>query len=224
MAEEKKIIVKVDVRPTFPSVHLGYIQLVRQLGTDSGFKIYEFIRHVEKPDLRTAQKYFSSKKYLWNTGYLVWKLSTIMKLYQKHIPGVYRILTESNLNKDFARKYSKIPKISIDYALFEKLDKRDQIIIDADLEWRDVGAWDTLKNELTGNKEANVISGQHIGLDNKNNLIYSLDKSKIIATIGLQNMIVVDTKDGLLICPADRTQDIKKIVEKLKKEKQEKYL
>ena len=224
LAEREKIIVKVDVRPTFPSVHLGYVQIGRQLGTNSGFKIYEFIKHVEKPDFKTARKYLNSKKYLWNTGYLVWNLTTIMKLYEKHVPEVYRILKGSNLDKEISKKYSKIPKTSIDYALFEKLSKNDQIVIDADLGWSDIGAWNILRNELPKNKDNNVISGQHIGLDTKDSLIYNFDKNKIIATIGLQNMIVVDTKDGLLICPADRVQDIKKIIEKLKKERKVKYL
>ena len=123
-----------------------------------------------------------------------------------------------------ANEYAKIPKISIDYALFEKLQKGDQKVIEADLGWTDVGAWNVLKDELAKDKNANVVEANHIGINTTNTLVYGSDKNKLIATVGLNDMIIVDTKDGLLICPADKASEVKKIVEILKKEKKEKYL
>jgi mannose-1-phosphate guanylyltransferase len=140
LAIQKNNVVKVDVRPTFPSVHLGYVEIGKKIKEISGFGVYEFIRHVEKPDLKKANDYLDSGKYLWNTGYLVWKLSTIMNLYEKHMPSEFRILKEIHEEskdgreaKSLLREYKKIPKISIDYALFEKLGKDEQIVILADL-------------------------------------------------------------------------------------------
>ncbi len=226
LAKEQNVIVKVDVAPTFPSVHLGYIQIEKKVSTTGGFEVYEFIKHVEKPTLPKARKFLESGDYLWNTGYLVWKNSVVMKVYQEHAPNVFSILKEIQKAPESQIKslFSRIPKNSIDFALFEKLKKGKQLVIKADLGWTDIGAWDVLKKELTESKGANVISGNHVGIDTKGSLIFGPDEKKLIATIGLKDMIVVDTKEALLICPANRSQDIKKLVTKISKEKKDKYL
>ena len=230
LALQSTRIIKIDVRPTFPSVHLGYIQIGKRIGEKSGFDIYKFKKHVEKPDLEKARKYIESGDYLWNTGYFVWKLSTIMNLYEKHVPSVLRILKKIQKSRSevetrlLSKEYAKMPKISIDYALFEKLGEDEQMVILADLGWKDIGAWNVLKDELTTSGNDNVVRGNHIGLDTEKCLIFGPNKKKLIATIGLKDMIVVDTGDSLLICPASRSQDVKKIVARLVKEKKKRYL
>ena len=229
MAKKENIIVKVDVRPSYPSPHLGYVKVGKKLSDKSGFSIYEFIKHVEKPNQATAKKYIDSGEYFWNTGYLVWKPSVFMNLLEKHSPSLFRSLkrVQEKIDTDkniMAKEYAKIPKISVDYEVFEKLNKGEQKVIEADLGWTDVGAWDALKNEMAKDTNANVVDANHVGVDTTNTLIYGSDKNKLIATIGLNDMIIVDTKDGLLICPASSSGDIKKLIEILKKTKKTDYL
>lgn len=231
LAKEENVIAKVDVHPTFPSVHLGYIEIGDKLKEIDGFDVYEFIRHVEKPDHQTAEKFLETGKYLWNTGYFVWKLEKIMELFKKHTPETHESLIRiqaalgsSNEQKVIAEEYNKIPKIMIDKALFEKLGKRDQLEIPAVLGWIDIGAWNVLKDELAESQELNVVKGEHIDIDSIDCLIYQTNEEKLVATIGLESLVVIDTPDALLICPKARSQDVKKIVQELKDSEKTRYL
>ncbi|MEX0616512.1 MAG: sugar phosphate nucleotidyltransferase [Candidatus Woykebacteria bacterium] len=229
LAKDKPVIVKIDVRPSSPNVHLGYIKIGKKIGETSGFEIHEFIKHIEKPPLTKAAEFLKKGYYLWNTGYLVWKISTIMNLYEKHTPGVFRIIKKiqkefDNGGSDISNDFNKIPKISIDYGLFEKLKKGDQLVLLSDLGWSDIGAWDALKEALTKGNRENLINVSHEIIDTENSFIKVKDKNKFVATVGLKDMIVIDDGDVLLICPKDRTSEIKNIVEKLKMGKKEKYL
>ncbi|MDP2671591.1 MAG: sugar phosphate nucleotidyltransferase [bacterium] len=232
LAKERNVIVKVDVRPSFPSVHLGYIEIGKKIENLEGFDIWQFSRHVEKPNYEAAEKFLKQGNFLWNTGYFVWELDKIMALFQKHTPEVYAALIKiqeavgtSREEKVVEQEYQKIPREAIDYALFEKLSSEDQIEIEADLGWTDVGAWNVLKDELASlGGSANVVKGQHIDIDTKDCLIFGSKEGKLIATIGLEGMIVVDTPDALLICPKDRSQDVKKVVAEIKKRNKTEYL
>ncbi len=231
LAKEKNVIAKVDVRPTFPSPHLGYIEVGRRIEEVDGFDILEFIRHVEKPDHKTAEKFLESGNYLWNTGYFVWPLKKIMELFERYTPETFESLkkiqeafgaeTESEI---IAQEYSKIPKVMIDHALFEKLGKEDQLEIPAVLGWTDVGAWNVFKDELAESEELNVVRGEHVDLDSVDCLVFQTNEGKLVATIGLESMIIVDTPDALLICPKARSQDVKKIVQQLKDSEKQRYL
>lgn len=231
LANEKNVIAKVDVRPTFPSVHLGYIELGSKVENIEDFEVFEFVRHVEKPDFATAEKFLEAGNYLWNTGYFVWKIDKIMELFQKYTPEMSAILdkikeaigTEKE-EQVIAEQYNLIPKKMIDHALFEKLQHGDQLEIPADLGWTDVGAWNVLKDELAEEDGNNVVRADHIDIDSKDCLIYEVDENKIVATVGLEGMIVVDTPDALLICPKNRSQDVKRIVEQLKEQNKTKFL
>lgn len=231
LAKKENVIAKVDVHPTFPSVHLGYLEIGKKLSQLDGFDVYEFIRHIEKPDHQTAEKFLEAGNYLWNTGYFVWPLKKIMELFKQHTPETYESLKliQNAIGSEAEEKivkeqYEKIPKMSIDYALFEKLDKKDQLEIPAVLGWTDVGAWNVLKDELAESPEMNVVRGEHINIDSVDCLIHQTNEGKIIATVGLESMIVVDTPDALLICPKARSQDVKKIVQELKDRNKHEYL
>ncbi len=231
LANEEYVIAKVDVHPTFPSVHLGYLEIGKKLREVDGFDVFEFIRQVEKPDHATAEKFLETGNYLWNTGYFVWPLKKIMELFQKHTPETFQSLVKiqkalgtDEESKTIEKEYQKIPKMSVDYALFEKLEKKDQLEIPAVLGWTDVGAWNVLKDELADSTEMNVVRGEHVDIDSVDCLIHQTNEGKIIATVGLESMIVVDTPDALLICPKARSQDVKKIVQELKDRKKHQYL
>ena len=131
---------------------------------------------------------------------------------------------EANFDKVLAKEYQKIPKSSIDYGIFVKLGKGDQLVLTADLGWSDIGAWDVLKDDLSQNSSENVTQGLVFEIDSRDNLLYSQVDNKLLATIGLSGYIVVDTPDALLICPKNRSQDVKRMVEKLKEAKKDKFL
>lgn len=231
LANEENVIAKVDVHPTFPSVHLGYLEIGGKIRSVDGFDVYEFRRHVEKPDHATAERFLEQGNYLWNTGYFVWKLSKFMSLLEKHSKETFVALKKiqeavgtKNEGKIVEQEYFKIPKMMIDHALFEKLEKGDQLEIPAVLGWTDVGAWNVLKDELSETPEQNVVKGEHIDIDSVDCLIFQTHEGKLVATVGLESMIIVDTADALLICPKARSQDVKRIVQRLKEDKKEKYL
>lgn len=226
---KKQCIVKVDVNPTFPSTQLGYVKIGKTVGEIDGFQIFEFKKHCEKPDLKTAKKFLESWGYLWNTGYFVWPVNFALNLYKKYSPKNYQVLKKienaignSSFETVLQNEYSKIEKKAIDYVIFEKLDPKEQLVIPADLGWADVGAWNVLKDQLSNNSE-NIESGLHIGIDTKNSLIYAPAK-KLVATVGLKDMIIVDTQDALLVCPKDRAADVKNIVKAIEEKKLKKYL
>ncbi len=224
-------IVSIDVKPTFPNIHVGYIKVGKMIQKLNSLAIFEYIKQIEKPDLPTAKKYASSWEYLWHAGYKVWRAQKMLSIYKKYTPKVYLGLVEiqkawgrDNQDEVFRKVYSTFEKISIDYAIFEKLEPSDVAVLSADLGWSDIGAWDVLKDELAENHKDNVISGEVIDIDSQDCLIYNTTQNKIVATIGLQDLIVVDTPDGLLVAQKDRIADVKKVVEKLKEAKKDKYL
>lgn len=229
VCENKRCIVKVDVSPTFPSTQLGYVKIGKSIDSVDDFQIFEFKKHCEKPDLKTAKKFLESWNYLWNTGYFVWPIEFALNLYKKYSPKTHRSLKiiekaidTPSFKTILEKEYAKIEKKSIDYVIFEKLNSKEQLVIPADLGWADVGAWNVLKDQLSKNSE-NIESGLHLEIDTSDSLIYGPPK-KLITTVGLKDMIIVDTQDALLICPKDRAADVKNIVKKIEEKKLKKYL
>lgn len=228
LAQKKKKIVNVDTRPTYPDTNLGYIELGKLLGTVDGFEIFEIVRQVEKPNLKRAQKFLKSLKYLWHAGYAVWQGQLMLSFYKRYQPQVCRSLLRikdalgTTLEQEVLKKeYQKIPRLSIDFGILEKLVPGEQLDIPADLGWSDVGAWNILKDALSESKEDNVVKGANVDLGSQDCLIYSLKPQKIIATIGLEETIVVDTPDALLVCKKERAPEVKKIVNKLAETKKD---
>jgi mannose-1-phosphate guanylyltransferase len=229
--EDTGKIVSVDVRPTYPNIHVGYIQIGKMIKKINGQAFFEYVRHIEKPDLATAKKLVAGWEYLWHAGYKVWKAQKMLSLYKKHTLQVYEGLMKihaawgSDKQEDVVKKiYPAFEKISVDFAILEKADPNELVVLPADLGWSDIGAWNILKDELSETPADNVISGEVFDLDSKDCLIYNTTPNKVIASIGLNNLIVVETPDGLLVCDKDRVSDVKKIIEKLKESKKEKFL
>jgi mannose-1-phosphate guanylyltransferase len=223
IATEEDVIVSIDAKPTSPNINLGYMEMGKLIKEKDGFSIFEFIRQVEKPDLKTAQMFLRSYKYLWHVGYAVFKSKLMVNLYQTHVPEVYQILKRIVENGETS-EYLKIPKISVDFGIYEKLSRGQIVEMPVDLGWSDVGAWNILKDELAENGKANVVKGDNYDIGSIDCLTYELTQGKIIATIGLENLIIVDTPDALLVCSKFKSQEVKKIVERLKNEGKDKYL
>lgn len=230
-AAETGKFVEIGVRPTFPSVALGYLKIGKMIKKANGMGIFEFVAQIEKPDYKDAKKFAESWEYLWHIGYSVWSAKKMLSLYEKHFKQGYDHLEKikkawgtPDQEKVLQREYEKIPKNSIDYAVNSHLTTEDQLVISADLGWRDVGTWNELKDEMTAKPNDNLLQGHVVGIDLKDCLIYSNKKEKVIATIGLDSLIIVDTEDALLICSKDRTQDVKKVIEELKSKNKEEFL
>jgi mannose-1-phosphate guanylyltransferase len=227
IAKEQKTLNIIEVKARFPNVNLGYVHTGGKIDEIDGHDILEFKKFTEKPDIAKAKEFIASGDYLWNTGMYVWRIDTILEKYKQHLPDTYEKLMKmrdalgsSEEESIIEKEYSSCEKISIDYAIMEKVKPEEVKIIPADFGWSDVGTWESIHDELVNNPEENVIQAKHVGVDTKGSLIKSDDPNKIIATIGLDNIVIIDTPDALLICPKDRSQDVKKIVNQLKDQKE----
>ncbi len=223
LAREKNTLNVIEVKAKFPNVHLGYVKIGRNLEEIDGTEIFSFEKFIEKPDIESAKNFLQSYKYLWNTGFYVWKIETIIEKFAEHLPATYAQLKKIQAHigkaeekKTLAECYPLCDKISIDYGIMEKVDPRQVRIIPAELGWSDVGTWESIFDELATGEKANLIKGKHIAIDTRGSLIYGNSK-KLIATIGVKDMVIVETDDALLICPKNRSQDVKKLIEKMKK-------
>lgn len=231
VAREQKTLNIIEVKARFPNVNLGYVHTGNKIEEIGGNDILEFKKFTEKPDIKKAKEFIESGDYLWNTGMYVWRIDTILEKYKQHLPNTYKKLMNmkkaiENSNEEsveesiIEKEYSSCEKISIDYAIMEKVRPEEVRIIPADFGWSDVGTWESIHDELVESAEENVIQANHVSVGTKGSLIKSDNPNKIIATIGLEDMVVIDTPDALLICPKDRSQDVKKIVNLLKDQKE----
>lgn len=220
-------IVTVGIKPTYPETGYGYIQIGQQF--DSGaVPIYKVKRFVEKPDQKTAQAYFESFEYLWNASYFIYLGTHMLAAFKKYVPETAKLLgkisetiDQPQYNDALVTNYTQMAAEPIDTAVMEK--EKAILVIPADLGWSDIGSWASLHDVLTNVHGSDVIArGHHIGINTQNSLIYA--REKLVATVGLQDTIVVDTPDVLLVVNKHHAQDIKKIIERLKEEGKHLYL
>lgn len=221
LAYENKVMVHVDTPPTYPSVHNGWIKIGKKIKKVDGWDIYEFIRQVEKPDEETAEGFFRSKDYLIHVGYMATKPSLLLNFYQKYAPEAFSVIQRIQRNidspqfkKTLKEEYPKFEKVSVDYGLFEKLPPRSQWELPADMGWIDVGTWELLYQGLPKDKDGNVVIGEAQLMDTQNSLIISKNKGTVGA-IGLNGMIVVETDEGLLVCPLNQAPKVKTLYQEL---------
>lgn len=211
-------LVTLGINPTEAHTGYGYIHRRAEIGTFNGFAAYEVERFVEKPDRVTAEEYVRSEEYSWNAGIFIWRADAIMSAFERYLPTLRHQLSEiqsaggpSN-PAAFADVWEGIQNITIDYGIMERAER--VAVIPVEIGWSDVGDWDTLTH-IAGNG-TNVVHAQHVGVDTHESLIYS-DNNRVIATIGLDHFLVVDTGDALMIAPRNRAQDVKKLVDELKR-------
>lgn len=214
IAEKTNQLVTIGITPTFPSTGYGYIKFEEEK-KGQAYAVEEF---VEKPDVETAKEYLASGRYLWNSGMFIWKASVILEQFQNLLPDIYQCLEEignamgTSFEKEvIERVYPNIPKISIDYGIMERAE--EVVVLAGDFGWNDVGSFDALEAIYEADENGNILYGEHVGVDTKNCISYA--QNKLIATIGVEDLVIVETKDAVLVCPKERSQDVKQIVEKL---------
>lgn len=223
VAESGDKLVTIGITPTFPATGYGYINFDKEENSD----IKTVQKFVEKPNYETAVKYIKSGEFLWNSGMFVWKASIILDNFKRFLPKVYNAIEQIGeaMNTDAEKDtinhvYPNIPSISIDYGIMERSD--DVVVLAGDFGWNDVGSWDTLGALYDTDDNGNIIKGEQINLETSNCISYS-DK-RLIATIGIDSTIIVETDDVVLVCAKEKAQDVKMIVDILKKRGREEYL
>ena len=218
IAEEDKNIVIVGVTPSYPETGYGYIKLHPAQRKLSAYKVDRF---VEKPNVEKAREYLETYQYLWNAGLFIWKVSTVLYNMKEFMPETYEklIKIQNSIGKDdyeevLNKEFSSMESISIDYGVIEKAN--DIYVIPDNFGWDDVGSWLAVGRLQNKDENGNVISGDVIALRTEDSIIQGNDK--LIATIGVGNLIVVDSEDALLIVDADHAGEIKEVIEILEKE------
>ncbi len=216
VAEQGGNLVTLGIAPDCPETGYGYIKFQPEQTLGRAFAVERF---VEKPDLETAKAYLASEQYLWNSGMFIWKTSTILKNLQTYLPETYRGLYKIGeaIGKPMEeqvleREFQAFEAESIDYGVMEKA--KNIYILSGAFGWDDVGSWLAVGRIKRSNELGNVVNGNVVTVDTRNTTIQGSEK--LIAAVGLEDMIVVDSEDALLICEKDHAGDIKKVLENLK--------
>lgn len=216
IAEQGSNLVTIGITPDYPETGYGYIKFDPNSVNGHAYKVEKF---VEKPNLEVAKEYVSSEEYLWNSGMFAWKVSTILDNMKRFMPDNYQRLQkiqesigtleeETVLDKEFHEMDSQ----SIDYGIMEKAD--NIYIVPGAFGWDDVGSWLAVERIQKTNEFGNVVTGDVVSVDTSNCIIQG--NKKMIATVGLTDMVIVDTDDAILICQKEHAGDIKKVIENLK--------
>ncbi len=225
--ERKNCLMTIGIKPTRPETGYGYIQYEIPKKEKKRYQVFKVKTFAEKPNLETAERFLESGDFLWNSGIFIWKVKTILKEIENSLPELYEGLMNINkyintkyYNTILRRVYKQIKSISIDYGVMEKAE--DVWVIKGDFGWSDIGSWEEFYNLGEKDKDLNVINGKGVLLDSTGNLILS-DK-RFIAGIDLKDLVIIDTKDAVLIVPRDKCQKVKELVDYLRKKNMKEIL
>lgn len=215
VAESSDKLVTIGIDPTFPATGYGYIKYDK----DQAEPAKTVIEFKEKPDKETAESYLASGKYAWNSGMFIWKASVILEKFKEFADDIYEDLLEigntmcTDLEEETLKKiYPQIRKQSIDYAIMEKAASTGTVVvIPGAFGWNDVGSWDMMNILHECDEDGNVAVGNTVILNTKNSTVYS--ENKLVAVVGVDNLVVVETADAVMVCAKNKAQDVKLIVD-----------
>lgn len=217
-ADETGQIVTIGIKPDYPATGYGYISCGQETERAG---VYQVQRFVEKPRKEIAEQYLQEGSYLWNSGVFVWKVSTILDAFKRLLPDmyeamqpVYEVIGTEKEEELLKEVYPTLQSISVDYGIMEQCS--DVLVLKGDYGWNDVGSLDALPTFHPLDEEDNLLLGDVMVEDSKGCIVRG-DK-KLIALVGLEDLMVIDTEDALLVCPKDRAQDVKVIAERLQAE------
>ncbi|MFO0773164.1 MAG: mannose-1-phosphate guanylyltransferase/mannose-6-phosphate isomerase [Nitrospiraceae bacterium] len=222
-------LVTFGIKPIRPETGYGYIQpnTKRVLATAHKLSGHPVARFVEKPNAAKAAQYLKAGHFYWNSGMFVWRAATILEEIQRHQPALWAglakiqaLMAAGASRQEIDERYRTLPSVSIDNGVMERSSRAAMIPVD--FLWSDVGNWSSIDEVATRNRQGNVVSGKVLDLDSQDSILFA--DRRVVATIGLKDMVVVDTPDATLVCPKDRSQDVKKIVEILKQQKAPEHL
>jgi mannose-1-phosphate guanylyltransferase len=214
-------IVTIGIDPDYAATGFGYIRREAKLGESDGLTVYRSGGFREKPDQATAEAFIQSGLYSWNAGMFIWKFDTLDAELEAQQPamaaGLKRMVgpgSQAQSEEEKERIWATFPALSIDYLVMEQA--QNVAVIPVDMGWSDVGIWDALYGLLPKDEQGNADRNDHhppLHIDSRNMLVVG---KKFVVTIGLEDIVIVETDDAILVCKRDRTQDVKKIVETLR--------
>ena len=228
---EKGYLVTLGINPTYAATGYGYIQRGELIPERVLYPVYAVSKFKEKPDEEQARQMLSRGDHSWNSGIFVWRVDAILKEIEGQLGGLHAALSEIRTAWDGERRDEVIERLwpdlkneTIDYGIMENAE-RVAVLPAGGLEWSDVGSWDSLFDVLLPDQNGNVVfGGEHMGEDTHNSLIYGNRSERMVVTIGVDDLIIVDGGDVLLVCHKDQAQKVRKIVDRLKNQNLEQYL
>jgi mannose-1-phosphate guanylyltransferase len=227
--KEQNKLIFIGQKPRFPSDNLGWIETKGIYKKEFGVTFHKFQELKYKPNKELAEKYFKDEKFCWNLGYFVSTPKFIYSMFERFTPHIYRLIekilsysTTKDFEKMFSTYYHEMPEINFDNAILEQLDREFAYVVVSDIGWSDVGAWEALKEALEEKREDNITKGNVLMEDSSDNLVYNYDEKKMIVGVDLDEILVVNTKDVLLIAKKTSVSKIKKMVEGFKGTEHEK--
>ena len=228
---EKGYLVTLGITPTHPSTAYGYIQQGEALDGEFKYPVYAVKRFIEKPDEKTAQELLRKGDHSWNSGMFVWQVDKILTEIKKQMPQLSDTVTKISAAWDTPRRdevldtlWHDLENETVDYGVMENAEFV-AVLPAGGLGWSDVGSWDSLIEVLLPDMNGNIAqNAHHLAIDTHNSLVYSNDNQRLVVTIGVDDMVLVDTGDVLLVCKSDQAQKVRDVVEHLKKHRQDKYI
>ena len=218
--------VTLGIKPTYPNTGYGYIQHDTTPAAPDIFKVKTF---TEKPNSDLAQTFITSGDFLWNAGIFIWKVKNIITAFEKHLPEMYEVFAaeKERFNTDEEKEaieqiYPQCTNISIDFGIMEKAD--NVYIIPSSFGWSDLGTWNSAWENMERDYLGNAVAGKNVMVMDATKCMVHAEDNKLLVLQGLDDFIVVDTKDALLICKKDKEQEIKEFVAEVKRNKGDKYL
>lgn len=226
ISEHPDALLTIGIAPTGPETGYGYLSYGKDKLGGSRFGIYKAERFFEKPDSDSVHKYLDSG-YLWNSGIYLCRISAIKARFEKFIPDTFQRMKRirkaagtPKLEKVIAREYPLMDMVSFEYGIMEN--DEQVFVLRADFSWSDVGSWSALRDSLLSGNEGGLIKGEHLDIGSKDIMVYG--SKKLIATVGLEDIIIVDTDDAILVCNKKNAQLVKDLVRKLEQERKIKLL
>ncbi|MBI4397795.1 MAG: mannose-1-phosphate guanylyltransferase, partial [Candidatus Omnitrophica bacterium] len=225
-AKKDEVHVTFGIPPSAPETGFGYIERSRKIKVISGVPVYQVKRFAEKPSLQKAKRYLASGKFYWNSGIFIWKASFLIDALRREKPGIIQKLCRiadgprKQFQSRFRKIYPSVESISIDYALMERAS--NVRVIPGDFGWSDIGSWSAFEKIWSKDSSGNAVRGKVISVDSAGNIVDG--DSKLVALVGIRDLVVVSTDDAMLIARKDQVQDVRKVIDILKREKLNQYL
>jgi len=223
-AEETSELVTIGIKPTWACPGFGYIELgkpVHLRKRPDRDAIHRVLRFREKPNLDLAESFLRKGNFRWNAGMFVWSVPTVLSEFNRHAPELADFISQvgapGNFEKALSERFSKLPRISFDYAIMEKADR--VLVVEASFDWDDIGSWRAVANYFEKDKQGNAANRAITTLDSSNNIVFEEDGTSI-ALLGVHDLIVVRTPDALLICHRHEAERIKDLIGKIPPELQ----
>lgn len=206
-------VVTLGIKPTFPATGYGYIQTQKEPSSrESGLSSFSVLKFHEKPQLSRAEEFIKSGDYCWNAGIFIFKVSVMAELFARLEPEIWSAVSKIKADlSNLKEVYEKLRNISIDYAIMEKLDSKILACVPADIGWSDIGSWDAVSEMLESSPKHSLT----VEIKSKNNFLHPLE-DKTYSFVGVDDLLVVDTRDALLIAKKGYSQDVKEAVDKIK--------